>query len=76
MKTISAGEAHRHFSSLLREVANGEVFTVLLRGKPVATITPARAGVGEREAAKLNLLARLRQQKPSGTRSLTRNELY
>jgi antitoxin (DNA-binding transcriptional repressor) of toxin-antitoxin stability system len=41
---LSAGEAHRHFSSLLREVATGEVFTVLLRGMPVATIAPcARA---------------------------------
>ena len=76
MKTISAGDANRHFSDLLREVATGEVITVLSRGKPVATIAPARAGSGQREAAKLNLLARLRQQKPSGTRNWTRNELY
>lgn len=76
MKTISAGDANRHFSSLLREVATGEVITVLSRGKPVATISPARSGGGQREAAKLNLLARLHQQKPSDTRNWTRNELY
>lgn len=76
MKTISAGDANRHFSSLLRDVATGEVVTVLSRGKPVATIAPARSGNGEREAAKLNLLARLRQQITSGSRNWTRNELY
>lgn len=76
MKTISASDANRHFSSLLRDVANGEVITVLSRGKPVATIAPARSGNGEREAAKLNLLARLRQQITSGSRNWTRNELY
>ena len=76
MKTISAADANRHFSSLLRNVASGEVVTVLSRGKPVATIAPARSVRGEREAAKLNLLGRLRQQEPSGARNWTRNELY
>lgn len=76
MKTISAGDANRHFSNLLRDVATGEVITVLSRGKPVATIAPPHSGGIEREAAKLNLLERLRQQKPSGTRNWTRDELY
>ncbi len=76
MKTISAADANRHFSSVLRDVAAGEVVTVLSRGKPVATIAPVRAGSAEREAAKRNLLTRLRQQKPSGTRDWTREELY
>lgn len=76
MKTISAGDANRHFSNLLRDVAAGQVITVLSRGKPVATIAPARAGNNEREAAKLNLLGRLRQQEPSGARNWSRDELY
>jgi len=76
MKTISAGDANRHFSSLLRDVATGEIVTVLSRGKPVATISPARSGGSEREAAKLHLLGRLRQQKASGARNWTRDELY
>lgn len=76
MRTISAGDANRHFSTLLRDVATGEIITVLSRGKPVATIGPARSGDGERGAAKLNLLGRLRQQTPSGARNWTRDELY
>lgn len=36
MATISASEANRSFSSLLRQVAQGERFTVLSRGRPVA----------------------------------------
>jgi prevent-host-death family protein len=76
MKTISAGDANRHFSRLLRDVATGEVITVLSRGKPVATIAPARSEGGEREVAKLSLLGRLRQQKPSGARNWIRDELY
>lgn len=76
MKTITAGDANRHFSTLLRKVAAGEVITVLSRGKPVATIAPARSASGEREAAKLNLLERLHQQSPSGARDWTRDELY
>ena len=76
MKTISAGDANRHFSNLLRDVATGKVITVLSRGKPVATISPARSGGSQRESAKRNLLERLRHQKASGTRNWTRDELY
>jgi prevent-host-death family protein len=43
MKTISAGDANRHFLNLLHELATGEVITVLSHGKPVATISPARS---------------------------------
>lgn len=76
VKTIAAGDANRHFSSLLRDAAKGEVITVLSRGKPVATIGPARSASGQREAAKLTLLRRLQQQQPSGTRNWTRDDLY
>lgn len=76
MKTISAADANRHFSNVLRDVATGKVVTVLSRGKPVATISPAGSGGREREAAKLDLLERLRQQKSSGGRNWTRDELY
>lgn len=76
MKSISAGDANRHFSKLLRQVADGEVVTVLSRGKPVATISPMRSADGEREAARLNLFKRLRQQAPGGARNWTRDELH
>ena len=76
MKTISAADANRHFSKVLRDVATGEVVTVLSRGKPVAIIAPARSGGSEREVARRALLERLRQQTASGARNWTRNELY
>jgi len=76
MKTISVGDANRHFSNLLRDVATGEIVTVLSRGKPVATIAPARSWGAARESARLNLLARLQQQQPSEAGKWTRDELY
>lgn len=76
MKTVSAADANRHFSTLLRDVATGEVITVLSRGKPVATISPPHVGGGERELAKRRLLERLNQQRPTGQRNWTRDELY
>ena len=76
MKTISAGDANRHFSSLLRDVATGDVITVLSRGKPVATLSPALPGGAQRLLSRQGLLERLRQQKVSGVHNWTREELY
>jgi len=76
MKTVRASDANRQFSSVLREVSQGEIFTVLSRGKPVATIAPANAQEGLRQAGKRRLIERLRQQKASGQRAWTRDELY
>ena len=76
MKTVSAADANRHFSSVLREVASGQVVTVLSRGKPVATIGPVRAKSVERQAAKIGLLERLNQQPALGQRDWARDNLY
>ena len=76
MKTISAADANRHFSGLLRDVATGEVVTVLSRGKPVATIGPVARASGPRQIARQTLLERLRQNTASGKRDWTRDELY
>ena len=76
MKTISAADANRHFSGLLRDVATGEVVTVLSRGKPVATIGPAVRENHQRQIARQTLLSRLRQNTASGARDWTRDELY
>mgnify|MGYP001301001663 CR=1 FL=1 len=75
MKTISAREANRHFSSLLREVSSGEVITILSRGKPIATISPANDRP-QKNAARLRLPKRLNKQNVSGSRNWTRDELY
>lgn len=77
MKTISAADANRHFSALLRDVSRGARITVTSRGKPVATITAAPPTENrERAAARRALLARLRAAPVTGTRNWTRDELY
>jgi prevent-host-death family protein len=78
MKTVSASEANRQFSAMLRSVAQGEHITVTSRGKPVATIEPVRRqGKPARpSAAKRRLLGRLNLVKATGSRRWTRDELY
>lgn len=76
MKTVTAAEANRQFSRVLREISQGETFTVLSRGKVVATIAPTKSADTRRDAAKAALLDRLRKLKASGERNWTRNELY
>ena len=39
-RAISASEANQHFSELLRDVSEGESFTVMSRGRPVARLLP------------------------------------
>lgn len=39
-RAISASEANQRFSELLRDVAEGESFTVMSRGRPVARVLP------------------------------------
>jgi prevent-host-death family protein len=59
MGTVSASDANRAFSALLRRVSQGESVTVLSRGRPVATISPAQQLASSRSAARQVLLARL-----------------
>ena len=77
MKTVTAAEANRQFSSMLREVAQGGRVLVTSRGKPVATLEPVRRNATARaSAAKRRLLARLSAVRPVGARDWARNELY
>lgn len=39
-RPITASEANQRFSEMLREVANGDSFTVTSRGRPVARVIP------------------------------------
>ena len=39
-RAISASEANQRFSEMLRDVAEGESFTVVSRGRPVARVLP------------------------------------
>lgn len=76
MKTLTAAEANRQFSRVLREVGQGETFTVVSRGTPVATILPINAGGSQRDMARAALLDRLKGQAASGARDWLRDELY
>ncbi len=76
MKTITVSEANRGFSRLLREVAQGESFTIVSRGRVVAAIKTAEAEIAQRSLAKSDLLSRLNKQSVTGDRNWTRDELY
>jgi prevent-host-death family protein len=73
-KAISATEANRKFSQVLREVREGSSYVVTSHGKPVARIAPVHDA---RSAdAKQALLRRLRSQKVLNIGRWDRDELY
>ena len=76
MKTITATNANRGFSNLLREVSKGEEITILSRGTPVAKITSVNSAALQKNAMKNLLLSRLKAQDVTGSRNWTRDELY
>jgi prevent-host-death family protein len=77
MKTVSAADANRHFSKILREVRAGETVLVTSRGRPVATIAPADRTSAQRAAAKQDLLDYLHSLPTQNIPiTWTRDELY
>ena len=75
-KAVSAADANRKFSELLRTVRKGQSYVVTSHGKPVARIMPieedGRVAAGARSA----LLARLRSQRVLRIGRWKRDELY
>jgi prevent-host-death family protein len=74
---ISAADANRNFSKLLRDVRDGGSYVITSHGKPVAKLVAVEARDHVRAAAKRVLLERLRTQHatpPIGR--WTRDELY
>ena len=77
MKTVSAAEANRHFSKILRDVRAGETVIVTSRGEPVAEIRcrpRARSPTAPRRCRRL--LARLDAQPALNLPRIRRDELY
>ena len=74
--TMSAADANRRFSEVLRTVTNGHSVVVTSHGKPVAKVIPITADEGLAEAARAALFARLRKARPSAVGRWTRAELY
>jgi prevent-host-death family protein len=73
---VSASEANRSFSRLLRDVVDGTTVTVTSHGRPVAQIIPIDDEANQREAAHRRLMERLKRQKPVIIGPWTRDELY
>lgn len=75
-KPVSAADANRRFSELLRTVKKGVSIVVTSHGKPVAKISPIVEDNRAAEGARSALFARLRREKVVNAGRWTRDELY
>jgi prevent-host-death family protein len=75
-KSISAADANRDFSTVLRKVRGGATFIVTSHGRPVARIAPVSAGAHLAGRARKSLFTRLSAAPPVEAGSWTRAELY
>lgn len=75
-KIVSAAEANRRFSQVLRSVRDGDSYIVTAHGRPVAKIIPIREDDALKEKAWEALLSRLSSQPAIDIGSWTREELY
>jgi prevent-host-death family protein len=75
-KVISAADANRKFSQLLRDVRRGRSYVVTSHGKPLAKIVPVRETDAVASAAWTALLARLRSQPVVDIGRWIREQLY
>jgi len=73
-EAISAADANRKFSSILRGVREGNSYVVTSHGRPVARIVPA-GELGGAAEARNTLLARLEGQPIVNVGRWTRDEL-
>lgn len=75
-KAVSAADANRRFSELLRTVRSGRSVLVTSHGKPVARIVPVGEDDRPAESARRTLFARLRTERVVKIGRWTRDELY
>ena len=79
-ETVSAAEANRSFSRLLRGVREGRSYLVTAHGRPLARLIPAdsrdEGTLRMRRAARRELFARLEKQPAIDIGKWTRDELY
>ncbi|HUN49686.1 MAG TPA: type II toxin-antitoxin system prevent-host-death family antitoxin, partial [Candidatus Sulfotelmatobacter sp.] len=61
-ETVSAADANRRFSRLLRGVREGRSYVVTSHGKPVARLIPAGKHDDVAVSARATLLSRLEKQ--------------
>jgi len=75
-KAISAAEANRKFSQLLRDVREGQSYVVTSHGSPVARIAPVKEDPRTMATARSSLLNRLRSERVTKIGRWKRDELY
>lgn len=75
-KSVSAADANRRFSELLRTVKGGESVVVTSHGKPVARMVPVGGHDAVAARARDSLLTRLRKARVVDIGRWTRDELY
>lgn len=75
-KPVSAADANRKFSKLLRAVREGQSYVVTSHGKAVAKIVPADKDSEAMRGARAALLKRLRSEPVATIGSWSRDELY
>lgn len=76
-KSVSAADANRRFSQLLRGVREeGAAYVITSHGKPIAQLLAVPAVDEQRARHRERLLKRLRSLSASGKRSWRREELY
>ena len=75
-KAVSAADANRRFSELLRMVKKGESVVVTSHDKPVARISPVIDDERAADSARSALFARLRTQRTVKPYRWTREDLY
>jgi prevent-host-death family protein len=75
-EAVSAADANRRFSEILRKVRDGRSVTVTSHGKPVARIVPISRQGDTSDGARAALLARLRAEPVVTIGPWSRDELY
>lgn len=73
---VTAAEANREFSRLLRGVREGNSYLVTSHGRPVARLVPVAEDHDLREKARRELFDRLRKQPVLNAGPWTRDDLY
>lgn len=75
-KAISAADANRKFSRLLRDVREGQSYVVTSHGRAVARIAPVQEDHTTTASARTHLLGRLRSERVLKIGRWKRDELY
>jgi prevent-host-death family protein len=75
-KAISAADANRKFSQVLREVRQGQSYVVTSHGRPVARIAPVNGDRTTAKDARSFLLDRLRSERVVKVGRWKRDDLY